>query len=517
MSAFRWLGALIAAFLLAIIQPVRGAGVTVITHGFNGNVTDWIIPMAEAIPGYGSFPGTAFSCYEISVTENGSGQTVATAAFLGGVAPTDSDSGEILVKLDWSALAGIGGASTTTVANAAVGALLSTTLIPALGGSRLAELPLHLIGHSRGGSVVSEMARLLGAQGVWVDQVTTLDPRPVPEFGDADVMTYTNVLFADNYWQTIGGFLVPVGHSVVGAYNRKLTTLSGGYSSPHSDVHLWYHGTIDLATPITVDGATIGSTQRSAWWTSTEMAGAANGYYYSATGGGDRLSTAEPAGVGNGRVSDGFNKRWDFGGGVASNRTALPANNGLWPNVIRAVRANALPVPSGETFPLTLYHQAGADVLSNVTVHISLDADFNPHNGAGIEIDTRTFATTGTNVVTMSALTVTADIVPGSYALCVRIDLGARIRYLYLRDPLLVTPSLDPPAVDVRTLTRLSGGQVRFTVMGLPGQTVQVTASSELSAWTPIGTQTFAGTTWVFTDTGAGTYSRRFYKAELVP
>ena len=54
------------------------------------------------------------------------------------------------------------------------------TLIPEMGGRPLAQLPLHLIGHSRGGSVVTEMARLLGAQGVWVDQVTTLDPRPVP-------------------------------------------------------------------------------------------------------------------------------------------------------------------------------------------------------------------------------------------------------------------------------------------------------------------------------------------------
>ena len=43
----------------------------------------------------------------------------------------------------------------------------------------VAELPFHLIGHSRGASLVGELAKKLGEQGVWVDQVTTLDPHPV--------------------------------------------------------------------------------------------------------------------------------------------------------------------------------------------------------------------------------------------------------------------------------------------------------------------------------------------------
>ena len=50
--------------------------------------------------------------------------------------------------------------------------------------------------------------------------------------------------------------IVPNGQSVFGAYNRKLLVLSGGYSSTHSNVHLWYHGTIDLATPTSDTQAT---------------------------------------------------------------------------------------------------------------------------------------------------------------------------------------------------------------------------------------------------------------------
>ena len=72
------------------------------------------------------------------------------------------------------------------------------------------------------------------------------------------------MLFADNFWQTMGdGLIVPNGQSVFGAYNRKLLDLNGGYSSTHSDVHLWYHGTIDLATPASDTQATITATQRS--------------------------------------------------------------------------------------------------------------------------------------------------------------------------------------------------------------------------------------------------------------
>ncbi len=490
---------------------------TVITHGFNGNVTDWIIPLAGRIPAFASFPGATFSCYEIAITRNGSGQYVAAATFLGGVAPMESDSGEILIKLDWSTLAGISGASSTTVANAAVGALLSGSLIPELGGRPLAELPLHLVGHSRGGSVATEMARLLGAQGVWVDQVTTLDPRPVTELGDAGVTTYANVLFADNYWQTLGdGLFVPNGQSVFGAYNRKLTSLNGGYSSSHSDVHLWYHGTVDLATPATDTQATINASQRTAWWTSTESAGAATGFRYSAIGGGDRLSSADPGGVGNGRIGDGFNRSWDLGGGVASNRTALPVNSGLWPNGIRGVRVGAGSVPASGAFDLTLYRQSGANALGNVEVRIFLDADFNPYDGNETGIDARMLPDTGTSVVASSTLTVRVDagaVTPGSYAVGVRIGNGTRARYLYLPDRLLITPA---PAVDARSLTWIGGG-LRFNVLASAGQTVMLLATTDFAAWVPLETHTFAGTVWIFTDAAAGTFPKRFYKAVLVP
>jgi hypothetical protein len=386
-------------------RSAEAGGITIITHGFNGNVTDWIIPMAGKVGSYPTFSGTSYSCYQISITRNGAGQYVATASLIAGPPPLSTDSGEIVVKLDWSTVAGIGGASSTTVAQATVGALLSTTLIPEMGGRPLTELPLHLVGHSRGGSVITEMSRFLGAEGIWVDQVTTLDPRPVSQFGDAAVTSWANVLFADNFWQTLGdGLFVPNGQSVFGAYNRKLLVLGGGYSSSHSDVHLWYHGTIDLVTPTNDTQATITVNERNTWWTSTEMGGAAAGFLYSLIGGGDRLSNVEPGGTGNGRIIDGFNKNWDLGGGLDANRTALPANNGAWPNPIRFALSPPNSVPAGQSFGVTLYHQAGASAVGNIDVAVYLDSDFNPYNSNEIVALQQTLLKTGTTAVSFNTL-----------------------------------------------------------------------------------------------------------------
>src|SRR5213592_3477805 len=92
--------AAMAGLLFCTLPPARGAGVTIITHGFNGNITDWIIPMAQKIVQYDLFPGQDFTCYEITV---GNDYSVAQSR-IGGVSPLLSDSGEIIIKLDWSAL-----------------------------------------------------------------------------------------------------------------------------------------------------------------------------------------------------------------------------------------------------------------------------------------------------------------------------------------------------------------------------------------------------------------------------
>src|ERR1043166_2453527 len=298
------------------LEPAASAsGVTVITHGYSSSADDWVRAMADRIPTYYSFPGTNFTTYKVTLTTDGTYYYYEWAR-TNGSAPAITDSGEIIVKLDWSQMAGGSGAydiSTYDVAAVAAYVLLQTNAISELGGHTLTELPLHLIGHSRGGSLISDLSRQLGTNGVWVDHLTTLDPHPLNNDGffdplpvtDAPVRTYLNVLFHDNYWEDSNFY--PYGESVDGAYVRYWSNLSGGYSSAHSDAPLWYHGTADWRTPTSDTGASITSTERSNWWVPYEDQGVIAGLYYGLIGGGNRLSTDQPLGQGSPAIRDGYN------------------------------------------------------------------------------------------------------------------------------------------------------------------------------------------------------------------
>ena len=428
------------ALLLSPLPLARGAGVTIITHGANGNGAGWINPMAQQITSYDSFPGSASSYYEITVEVGFFHELVVTQTKLGGASPTVSDSGEILIFIDWSAPGFDPFFSTSDIANSVVPMLLRTDFIPELGGRALVEFPIHLIGHSRGGSLISKMSELLGNQGVWVDHLTTLDPHPVPEIGDPDVQVFANVLFADNYWQTNPVTECPSGQSVAGAYNRFLTNLLNGDSCNHSDVHFWYHGTIDWShTPITVDGATITSGERVAWWTGYESQGRNAGFYYSLIGGSNRLSTNEPAGAGNGRIRDGINQMWDVGAGTLSNRRALAANNAAWPNLIKLDFEAARTVVQGDAVSLRYFFQFGQLVSETALVQVRIDNDANPYNGDLGEAFQVTEPGTGTGSVGQRQFTFnTTNTPPGQYHVYAKISAGGRARYLPASGKLVV-------------------------------------------------------------------------------
>lgn len=515
--------------LLAALPCARGAGVTILTHGFNSDVDSWVSAMLDAIPPRLSRLGaTNVSAYEVRMVDIGGGFHSFTVNNFNGIAPAAANSGEILIKFDWSDFAGdLLGAdySTTFVAERLVPALLQTNFIPGFNRA-LVELPLHLSGHSRGASLMCEVTRLLGAEGVWVDQLTLQDPHPLNNDGNSDpypvvdgtCAIYANVLFADNYWQNIGGLFVPLGRATPGAYNRRLTSLPGGYSSPHSDVHLWYHGTFDLRTPITVDGATIGTTQRTNWWTAAEARGTNAGYRYSLIAGGNRLSDSEPAGAGLGRIRDGFNQRWELGAGLSpTNRVALAANAGAWPNPVRFDVTGTNVFAAGGGTGLRLHHQSGAFAVPVITVRVVLDTDLNPFNANEIPAGEFTTPGTGTNAVDLLDFNLATDpalLPPGNYAVCVVLTDGARTRHLYAPQLLGVGPSLLPPTIP--QITRL-GDVVELTVQGTAGQRIVLEAGDDLAAWFPLATNVVSAAPWLHPDSAFPGLPRRYYRAVLAP
>jgi hypothetical protein len=382
------------------------SGVTLITHGFNGNVDGWVTAMADAIA---NRPDVAIDAlrYTVTVEDPGSdgGPLDVTAVRTdAGPAPDDPTLSfpEILILLEWTDVAGelpFGGSvrSTIDVGAAVADALLAPGLLPDVATS-LTELPFHLIGHSRGAGLVGEIAKNLGEAGAWVDQVTTNDPHPVdgvrepfpfPDYGDAPMQNWENIAFWDNYWRIEQGTgclsFDFCGESISGAYDLQLSEDlledAGGYGFEHSDTHLFYHGTIDTS-PDAFDGE---EAVPAAFYNAPHPARDATGYLWS------RI-------VGEARPAEGVGV--PFGGQGA--RDSVTRVGAQWPNVGAIVLGGAdAPLAPGDVLDVTYLHQ---DADSASTVRLLLDDDRNPFNGfTDIELDEQTFGSTGTTIVERAA------------------------------------------------------------------------------------------------------------------
>jgi len=508
---------LLAALLSASLA--HGGGVTLMTHGFNSDVEGWILPMADRFTDRDDFPGSELTCYIVDVAGTDGAYTTTVSRI--GPEPDASDSGEILVKLDWGAISDQNGTNSTDIATVAAQVLLSTTLFPENDGRPLAELPLHLLGHSRGASVVSETARVLGASGVWVDHLTLWDPvDDIYGFGDPVASAWANVLFADNYFQELD--ILPTGISVAGAYNRELTSLPGGYpgfgfGNNHSDVHAWYHGTVELGTSAFDGNITLSQSIRDAWWTAAESEGADAGFHYSRIAGGDRLSTAEPAGAGLGRIVDGYNQMWDLGAGVSANRSSLPTPVDPWPNLIVARRTTADELQAGDSLPLVVQYQSEVTGVGDPTLTLLLDPDPNPWNGNEIELSSELL--TGSGFASVLSAT-PAPVLPaestGSFYLLARLTEDGRSRYLGLREPLSIAAAAIPPTIASGSL-RLESGLFTFTIDGSPGQSVTVQAATTLDDWQTIDTVVLGSPSEDFSDPDTASFERRFYRVGEAP
>ena len=267
---------LVANFLF--LGPTAPTGLTIITHGFQAIIEDWPVDMAKEIVekrGNGKVIKLVFDSGDASVLPPGSASTNDLAA-----------SGETVLVLDWAdkshKLVPDLSASEPGWREAAGDFLANYLLHTGLAKSANAtNAPIHFIGHSFGTVVNSQAIRRLGVYGIAVARTTTLDPHDqdqdaIPDARDyntkgiADhpldeppVTVWTNVAFADNYWQDNAGspsdrfdnttsgdsLQLPVGHHVTGAANRDLTAETGydGIDfewTPHSRVWAWFFKTI---------------------------------------------------------------------------------------------------------------------------------------------------------------------------------------------------------------------------------------------------------------------------------
>ncbi|NQU22401.1 MAG: hypothetical protein HQ567_14070 [Candidatus Nealsonbacteria bacterium] len=415
------------------------SGVTLITHGFNSSVDDWVTAMADAIGGRPDLDVDQ-PRYVVEVTDPGhdGGPLSVVNTSRSGPLPTgpETEWPEIVVLLDWSDVAGtLFGSdqrSTADVAAAVADALVAPNFLAEL-PVPVAQFPLHLIGHSRGGSLVGRLARDLGRYGVWVDQVTTLDPHPVDgqgepylptqwNWGDASMVGWENVVFWDNYWRTEGDHAIDfTGEPIAETYDLQLveSVLAGANSMDHSDVHLWYHGTIDTSTdPPANDGF---YAVPSGWYGGVHPLRTESGYALSRV-------------VGGPRPAEGLSRAL---GGTAD-RASVDLTGASWPNVLELrVDTTSLDFIAGESIPVTYHYQ---DVDSDATLSFTFDPDRNPLNGNELAASEQMVSTTGPALVAAVGDLPTSGVSAGVYYVAAKIaDADGHARFAYTGNPITLS------------------------------------------------------------------------------
>ena len=461
-------------------HSANAGGVTVITHGaelFGAGYPSWVDEMAIAVTNAAAAKGYPSSWYHVTIYgdifvgfQDAISRRSTTAA---------TNTEEVVVTVDWSSLADhsqvfIGAHITTAdIARFLAGRLLKADLAWGI-ASPLATGPLHLIGHSRGGSVELETAKILGSHGIWVDHVTTLDPHPLnsgdtgvkapPGFhqGDPVALLYENVIFADNYWRSDFSPLDFDGEPIPGSAEVHLSEsiLCGeGYTYEHSDVHAWYHGTIGLGgTFPTSDGDGDGAvTIPDSWYVLPHPARNLSGFFYSRIANGSLLY----------RPAFSYAVGTKFGGRHVR-ETSSRDGGSQWAN-IGIIHTPGYPddkFTQGSNLVATYKYQ---DRDSGVRIEWYLDIDTNPFNNTGNPVAAQTLESTGDKAVNGTVSISTAGFTTGTprYLLAKITSLNNNaVRYDYADNQFTVTsptfalntisPTVIAPGAGVASLT-LSG------------------------------------------------------------
>lgn len=453
---------------IAVTNPLPA--LTIITHGFvptgGINVPAWVNYMADSIQ---TRTGATGRIYRLWYNKQSAGTHADDEVFLCTTSsgPCTKDNGPIDITIDGGAIVLLDWAAASNETFEYLTQEVADRFYDRLfgmppNGYNLARLPIHLIGHSRGGSLNSRLVQRLAIDGIVVDHVTTLDPHPVTAVNaigaeDLNPTTYQNVVFADNYYRTGAPF---EGQSVFGALNSNLSNTIGGNGlcTEHEQVHTYFHGTIDTLAA-TVDGCAIQDI-----WYQQSAARNQTGYNFSRF---TNRSLARPA-LGLNALIGAANS---VGSGL---RTNVSGGDALWPNVVfdqRAIWPTRVTVGQALNIPYWF-----VDRNSQLTIAFFRDDDTNPFNGSfpfsqldEIGVVTQNIRPQGTiGAATFTWTPTAADV--GTHYIGAKASNSladfTRVRYDYYLQPIIVDPA--PISLSAPTIGIVSPGNGVATVNFTP-------------------------------------------------
>ncbi len=399
-------------YLDSLENRVLFAGVTILAHGLDGDINGWIATAADAIQARAGGTSAA-SEYVMKLDKSGGNIVVTSFTLKSGNLPLDqTTAGEAIVKLDWSAISGAD-QNTGPVAQAVVDYFTAHHA----GLPDFVGLPIQLIGHSKGGSLVSEISKDFGQRGIWVDQMTALDPVggtsvDIPfvgtqVFGDPVMASYDNVIFVDDYYRN---GMQPSGQSFDGAHVVDLSDIvTDSYLfGAHNGVTVYYDATID-PTLTTAGGMPV----EDSWFgtSADKPSRTQTGYVFSRLGG-----APQPA--------DGLAVA--FGG--SASRVAAGQTGTQYANVYGPSIGGGNTISNGQAITLKALYD---DRDSAATVTFFLDSDQNPLNGTGTSLGSKSLGSASA-ATTMSLAGNTTGVAGGTYYLGAAItDADGHVRYSY--------------------------------------------------------------------------------------
>lgn len=435
-------------------------GLTIITHGFNDNINGWVTAMGDAVAAQANAQGGEAARIIITASQSFYGAIVIQEA--SPYVPADYN-GQVIIEFDWSSISAAPTFTTGAIANALANFLYTTYV----NHESVLEGSIHLIGHSRGGSLVAALADDLGTHGLWVDQLTTLDPHPI--LLDAPISLSNNVIFSDNYYETSTGLDE---FPVDGAANFGPLSLGGGttYGFPgyeHNDVHLYYQGTIGAST---FDGS---YNVPDTWYSANGVSHDSTGFYYSLIAGG--LRPANGIGAGFSALASNYDLQ-GYGDRQQIAVADMVTPQQQWPNIAQLQPMVTSNLTIGQPLGLNYSYE---DNANNFSVLFSLDTDQNPYNNNSdadaliTRASNRNVTATGANIKTSQIMLDTAGLTAGKkYYICAEIMDNGHKRYAYYSTSLTFLPAF--PAAPAPTISSVtppqflvpSSGTTPITIFG---------------------------------------------------